>query len=240
MRKNKGCLSGCLITIVVFIFIGLIVVGLVIMSPGESANADETTTAPPSIAEILVSVGYSEVHATDIESVLNSVGITSIEIEKMTGEAESGLNAMVCYANGSDEDIHQFTVTTEDGVAFYVGFLGEDLYDSSQGGVLKQYSDVHIPETEVSTGMELTLRMMAEDVAKQIANYPATVHFKTFYWGFWRNDNMCAVQGTFTCTNAFGVEEEHVLKLVCEQNEDASQISAKEVYLDGTLIKSAE
>lgn len=92
--------------------------------------------------------------------------------------------------------------------------------------------------TEVSSEAEMILMMMAEDVAKQITNYPATVDFNTFEWGFWRNEHAYAVQGTFSCTNAFGVEEEYTLKLICEANSDYSQISAKEVYLNGELIKS--
>ena len=95
------------------------------------------------------------------------------------------------------------------------------------------------PETEVSSEAEMVLMRMAEDIAKQIANYPATVDFNTFAWGFWRNDNVYAVQGTFTCTNAFGVPGEHTIKLVCLANDDYSKISVKEVYLDGELIKSA-
>ena len=202
-----------------------------------------STTSPtdePSIIEVLVDVGYSEENANYMQGVLNSVGITSIKIATMSGEAESGLNAMVCYPNGLDEDGSRVTVTTENGLVFYVGFRGEDLYNISRGGVLKQFSDIPIPETEVSPDAEISLMMMAENVAKQIANYPATVDFKTFEWGFWRNDRVYAVQGTFTCTNAFGVKEEHVLRLVCETSEDNSSISAKEVYLDGKLIKSAE
>lgn len=92
--------------------------------------------------------------------------------------------------------------------------------------------------TEVSSEAEMILMMMTEDVAKQISNYPATVDFNTFEWGFWRNDHVYAVQGTFSCTNAFGVEEEYTLKLICEANDDYSQISAKEVYLNEELIKS--
>lgn len=200
------------------------------------------TTSPTqelSIVEVMVDVGYSDGNAVYAERVLNSVGITSIEIVSMSGEAENGLNAMVCYPNGLDKEGSRVTVTTENGIVFYVGFRGEDLYHVSRGGVLKQFSDIPIPETDVSSDAEIRLMMMAEDVAKQIANYPATVDFKTLCWGFWRNDRVYAVQGTFTCTNAFGVKEEHVLKLICETSEDNSSISTKEVYLDGNLIKSA-
>ena len=94
--------------------------------------------------------------------------------------------------------------------------------------------------TEVSSADEITLMMMAEDVAKQIANYPATVDFNTFAWGFWRNGHTYAVQGVFTCTNAFGVKEEYTIRLICEANEDYTSISAKEVYLNDQLVKSAE
>lgn len=241
MEKKRGCSGGCLGVCLsaIVVLIALLITGILFLPGGESGRGDKTTTAPLSISEIMVSVGYSEGHAADIELILNSVGITGIEISTMTGMAESGLNAMICYPNGLDEDGSRVTVTTENGVVFYVGFRDEALYDSSQGGVLKQFSDVPIPETEVSSGAEMTLMMMAEDVAMKIANYPATVKFNTFAWGFWRNDNVYAVQGTFTCTNAFGVKEEHVLRLVCERNEETSSISAKEAYLDGVLIKSA-
>jgi hypothetical protein len=113
--------------------------------------------------------------------------------------------------------------------------------DAAESGVASVESgivDVFTPETDVSSAAEISLMAMAENVAQQISNYPATVNFNEFAWGFWRNDHVYAVQGTFTCTNAFGVKEEHVLKLVCETSEDNSSISAKEVYLDGTLIKS--
>ena len=233
MKNRRGFLCMVLVLAILWLTTGCL--------PSVD-NAEDTTPHADevSIAEVLTDVGYSTEHAAEIQGVLDSVGITSIEIFSMTGEAENGLNAMICYPNGSDEDISRFTVTTENGVVFYVGFRDEDLYDSSQGGVLKQYSDVPVPETEVSSAAETSLMMMTENVALQISNYPTTVKFDTFAWGFWRNDRVYAVQGTFTCTNAYGVKEEHVLRLVCETSEDNSSISAKEVYLDGTLIKSAE
>ena len=227
--------TRCVILRLVFVLSVLLLTTACFPSVGTNSHAEEL-----SIVDTLVAVGYSEGNASFAQGVLNSVGITSIKIDTMSGEAESGLNAMVCYPNGMKKDGSRVTVTTENGLVFYVGFRGEDLYNVSRGGVLKQFSDIPIPETDVSSDAEISLMMMAENVAKQIANYPATVDFKTFEWGFWRNDRVYAVQGTFTCTNAFGVEEEHVLRLVCETSEDNSSISAKEVYLDGVLIKSAE
>ena len=100
--------------------------------------------------------------------------------------------------------------------------------------------DVAASSSYVSPEAEMILVQMTEDVAKQISNYPATVDFNTFAWGFWRNERVYAVQGIFTCTNAFGVEEEYTLRLICEASDDYSQISVKEVYLNDELIKYVE
>ena len=101
------------------------------------------------VTDTLIATGYSIDHASAIQEILNTVGITEIEIESMTGEAESGLNSVVCYPNGYTDKDRRFFFTTEDGVLFYAGFSGEDLYDSENGGFLKNYSDVHVPEKEV-------------------------------------------------------------------------------------------
>ena len=127
------------------------------------------------IVEKLTEVGYSIEHATEIQSILNTCGITSIEIYFQTGEAEKGLNAMSCYANGSKEDKSRFTVTTEDGVPFYVGFLNEDLYDKDQGGFLMKYTDVHIPETKVDMDTYITLQSLAVKAVESCLNYPSRI-----------------------------------------------------------------
>lgn len=54
----------------------------------------ELPTIDSSSVEKLKAVGYTVVHSTEIQSILNTCGISSIEIYFQTGEAEKGLNAM--------------------------------------------------------------------------------------------------------------------------------------------------
>jgi len=161
-----------------------------------------------SIVSKLTDVGYTVEHATEIQSILNTCGITSIDIYFQTGEAEKGLNAMSCYANGSKEDKSRFTVTTEDGVPFYVGFLNEDLYDKDQGGFLMKYTDVHIPETKVDMDTYITLQGLAENAVKGCLNYPGTADFHTFSWGVGRSDDNYKIIGKVSAKNGFGVESD--------------------------------
>lgn len=97
-------------------------------------------------------------------------------------------------------------------------------------------SDAVEDETYVSYEAENVLMQIAEDVAKQIAQNPGTVEFKTMYWGFAREGTIYAVQGTFECSNLIGVKEEHDLQVWCEASEDYSSIQPYEVYLDGEKI----
>lgn len=156
----------------------------------------------------LQSVGYSTEHSTQIQEILNTVGIESIIIQHMSGDAESGLNSIVCYPNGNTDEDHRFYFTTEDGVLFYAGFLNEDLYDSERGGYLKNYNNVHVPEKEVTTEIYDRLRSLAINEVKSCLNYPNTADFNSFSWGVGRSDNNYQIIGSVTAENAFGVEEE--------------------------------
>jgi len=160
------------------------------------------------IVDKLTEAGYTIEHATEIQSILNTCGITSIEIYFQTGEAEKGLNAMSCYANGSKEDKSRFTVTTEDGVPFYVGFLNEDLYDKDQGGFLMKYTDVHIPETKVDMDTYITLQSLAVKAVEGCLNYPSTANFKELSWGIGRSDDKYKIIGEVSAKNGFGVKDD--------------------------------
>lgn len=160
------------------------------------------------IVEKLMEAGYTIEHATEIQSILNTCGITSIEIYFQTGEAEKGLNAMSCYANGSKENKSRFTVTTEDGVPFYVGFLNEDLYDKDQGGFIMKYTDVHIPETKVDMDTYTTLQVLAVKAVEGCLNYPSTANFKELSWGIGRSDDKYKIIGEVSAKNGFGVKDD--------------------------------
>lgn len=90
--------------------------------------------------------------------------------------------------------------------------------------------------TEVSYEAELVLMQITEDMAKQVAQNPGTVEFKTLCWGFAREGTNYAVQGTFECSNLLGVTEEHDIQVWCEASSDYSKIQPYAVYLDGEQI----
>lgn len=183
----------------------------VVESIADTTPTDTYETLPvvdTAISDVLMGAGYTAEHATEMQYILNTVGIDSIEIYGMTGEAEVGLNAMSCFANGSEERSSRFTVTTDNGVVFYVGFLGEDLYDSEQGGFLKKYTDVHIPETEVDSDTFVTLQYLAEIEVESCLTHPSSADFQTFSWRVGRSDDNYKIIGKVSAKNSFGVEGE--------------------------------
>lgn len=93
---------------------------------------------------------------------------------------------------------------------------------------------------DVSDGAQIVLRMIAEDMAKKIAQNPSTVKMSLFSAGYAKNGHLYAVQQEFSCSNLMGVSETHIVKVVCESNADESKIQPFEVWLDGNLVHSQE
>lgn len=93
---------------------------------------------------------------------------------------------------------------------------------------------------DVSDGAQMVLRQIAEDMAKQIAQNPSTVKMSLFSAGYAKNGHLYAVQQEFSCSNLMGVPETHIVKVVCESNEDESKIQPFEVWLDGEVVFSQE
>lgn len=93
---------------------------------------------------------------------------------------------------------------------------------------------------DVSDGAQMVLRQIAEDTAKQIAQNPSTVKMSLFSAGYAKNGHLYAVQQEFSCSNLMGVSETHIVKVVCESNEDESKIQPFEVWLDGEVLFSQE
>lgn len=93
---------------------------------------------------------------------------------------------------------------------------------------------------EVSSGAQMVLAQIAEDMAKQVAQNPSTVKMSIFSQGFYKDGHTYAVQSDFTCSNLMGVKESHTIKVIAVSNEDESKITPTEVYLDGGLIWTKE
>jgi len=159
------------------------------------------------IVRVLTDIGYTIEQATGIQKILYQVGVNSIEIlDEVTSDVSAGLDPIRCYANGNEE--LQFWFTTEDGVLFYCGFMGEDLYDTSQGGVLMEITDVHIPETEVSISVYNELQQLASDYVEEYLSYPESANFHALDWQIGRSDNNYKIIGIVSAQNSFGINRE--------------------------------
>lgn len=196
---------------------------------------DDLEQIDNAVTDALIASGYSIDHASIIQEILNTVGITEIEIENMTGEAESGLNSVVCYPNGHVDRDRRFYFTTEDGVLFYAGFLDEDLYDSENGGYLKNYSDVHVPQKEVTLEVYQELQSLATIAVEQYLNYPNTANFSAFDWKIGRSDEKYQIIGKVTAKNGFGVKDDMFFSVWFISDNTGYTIEG--ISLDGIRVK---
>lgn len=187
------------------------------------------------ISDVLVETGYTVEHASEIQEILNAVGIESIVIENMTGQAEEGLNSVVCYPNEYTDRDRRFWFTTEDGILFYAGFDNEDLYDSENGGYLKNYNDVRVPKKEVTQDVYEELRTLATEEVKNCLNYPDTADFSMLEWGVGRSDDNYQIVGSVTAQNGFGQKEEISFSVWFVANGD--NFLTEGVALNGVRVK---
>ena len=201
-----------------------------------TSSCDTAEVIDTSMIDTLVELGYSNKQASDIKEILNTIGIDEISVYGKTGEAQKGLNAVVCYANGSKDGDRRFRFTTEDGVLFYAGFLDEDLYDTSKGGFLKKYQDVHIPESYVSGSVYSTLQNMAVEKIKTYLNHPLTADFGAFDWRVGRKDELYMIRGTVEAKNSFGVKDELFFNVWFEDKGDESFVITN-VAIDGVYVE---
>ena len=188
------------------------------------------------MVKTLTKNGYSINQATSIQKILNTLGIKSIRIHSMTGKAQEGLNAVVCFPNGKKDDKYRFFFTTEDGKLFYAGFLNEDLYDLDKGGYLKSYDDVHVPETDVTDEEFIYLQECAKDEIKVQLNYPGSADFHTLSWGVGRSDEHYQISGKVTGQNGFGVKDD-VIFYVYFIKDKSGNFSVEGVTLNGIRVK---
>lgn len=212
----------------------------------QSLHTDKKVECSP-LQEALMSYGFTEEEANAFESVLMECGIELDRIDQLSVpeiENVDEFSGMESYTGSLSEKVSVLIITDKKAVTsvsvqfynFFDGTVTENLYLSLSGGLLKTMEEVVIPETEVESDKETLLMIIAEDMARQVAQNPTTVDFKTMYWGFERKDNQYAVQGTFDCANLFGVKEQHTILVFCESNFETQKMKPYKIVLDGVTM----
>lgn len=206
-----------------------------ILIAADNEAKGELVDIAADMMKVLKNAGYTLEQAGDIQRILNTIGIQSIEIYKMTGVATEGLNAVICYPNGLNDQSSRFTFTTDNGILFYAGFLGDDLYDSELGGHLKSYEDVHIPETKIDIDTYTKLQTLAIDNVKNYLNHPSSASFNNFAWGIGRSDDKYKIIGEVEAQNSFGVKDDLIFSVYFIQTDGKFLIEG--IVIDGIRVK---
>lgn len=184
----------------------------------------------------LMNLGFTLEEAMQTQDIFLQVGIESLT-DIHSGHVNPDINALVSYVAYANNDKNlKFYFTIEKRKLFYIGFTGEDLYDSAKGGVLKKITDVHIPDTEVSTSEFAQLQVYAEDVIVRFLSYPETAKFPLYDgWGCSKEDNKYKVWGYVTSCNAYGVRIKTIFEVFFVMND--TKLSVDAVTLNGTRVK---
>lgn len=147
----------------------------------------ETKSETDPFVEKLLSFGFTENEAIENAKILKQCGIPTIDICKPV--SEESIDNLVAF-RGVMDDNRTIWFTVENRKIFYISLNGEDLYDEDKGGYLKNFNDVHIPETNVSVAIADTLRNKSEAVLDDYFTY------SPYYdaWAYGREDNNYMVQ----------------------------------------------
>lgn len=259
LKKTALVLAGCVVCFVVAL---LIYTPSPQIEEGIAANKSplgETTMNEPSVEKdesffeqkteiselptqidttmitTLMSKGYDVEQASAIQKILNTIGVTAINIQHMSGKASTGLNAVVCYPNGLTEENRRFYFTTDNGVLFYAGFLNDDLYDSEKGGYLKSYQDVHVPETEVDFDTYSELQIRAAEAIESYLTVPSSMNIHDFSWAVGRSDDKYQIIGSLSSQNAFGVKKDMSFTVWFVDNKGNFEVEG--IAIDGKRVR---
>lgn len=149
----------------------------------------EISTEDDNFVEKLISFGFTEEEAIENAKILRQCGIPNIDICEPTNP-EATIDGLVAYRGKIDDD-RIFWFTVDNRKIFYVSLNGEDLYDEDEGGYLKNFDDVHIPETYMSESMKLTLRNQTEPFLDKYFPYDTRYYDA---WAIGREDSLFMVQ----------------------------------------------
>ena len=147
----------------------------------------EIEVTKDSFVEKLISFGFTDDEAVENAKILKQCGIPTIDICEPT--SDESVDNLVVF-RGVMDDNRTIWFTVENRKIFYVSLNGEDLYDEDKGGYLKNFNEIHIPETTVSVTVADTLRNKAETVLDQ---YFASSRYYDA-WAYAREDSKYMIQ----------------------------------------------
>ena len=129
---------------------------------------------------IVVSLSLCACGSTDTkQDSINNEPDTSSKVEESTEKAS---NALKVVGDTTDTTMSEI---------FYVSLNGEDLYDEEKGGYLKNFNDVHIPETYMSESTKMTLKNQTEPFLDKYFPYDTRYYDA---WAVGREDDVFMVQ----------------------------------------------
>ena len=183
----------------------------------------------------LKQLGFDINEASEIYNLFLKFGVNNISDVKIgSGTSIDELMSFVAIAN-NDSNL-KFYFTVENRQLYYAGFLNEDLFDSTKGGVLKSINDVHIPKTEISVSTYAELQVLAENTIKQYLKYPSTAKFPIYDgWGIGRKDDEYQINGKLTAKNGFGVEDD--MSFTIWLTNENNKFIVEAIVIDDTRVK---
>lgn len=177
---------------------------------GDGITEIERTELPiinTGFSSDFILMGFTIDEATALQSLFLQIGINSISDAKAAvGTGIDELQSFVATANEKPEQ--KFFFTIEKRSLYFAGFLDEDLYDSTKGGVLKSIGDVHIPKTDVSIEIFDKLKDLSIEAIGLHLTRPQTANYLYSSWAVGRSDDKYKVVGSLKSKNGFGDKNE--------------------------------
>lgn len=136
------------------------------------------------IVKKLVSLGFTKNEAINNGKILMKCGIPNIN-NCEDASPNNSLDELKAFRVKLDEN-RTLLFTEENRKIFYVSLNDDILYDKENGGFLKNYKDVHIPEKHVSDEVWMKLKDEAEII---ILGYFGDDFRYLDAWGVAREDN---------------------------------------------------
>lgn len=136
------------------------------------SQSNTVPTEVPSVLQMtLIECGYADKQASNIEKVLNSIGITMCTVIIADKETSDGMMVVLCYFNGSKNSAYFSTVYGEIAV---VGSETDTWYDTEQGGIIKQYEESNMQSLNESLVSSEAEKIEAEQKAEEKARREVT------------------------------------------------------------------